>query len=164
MLASRNVAHCVITKKAASPVISQGTACRAIEGFRRRMARERTMRFRRSYLRYGAANAAKCGATTPERLWQSQRPSCETRLRNKSWAAIVVHASMLASARRRRRNLGQRTRCAWRRTRHCAIFVENVVFLGGLTFRAIKMSAAAFSFYTAARVAGLVFMTVLPCS
>jgi hypothetical protein len=58
-------------------------ACRAIEGFRRRMARERTMRFRRSYLRYGAANAAKCGATTPERLWQSQRPSYETRLRNK---------------------------------------------------------------------------------
>ena len=47
------------------------------------MARERTMRFRRSYLRYGAANAAKCGAATPERLWQSQRPSYETRLRNK---------------------------------------------------------------------------------
>jgi hypothetical protein len=47
--------------------------------------------------------------------------------------------------------------------RHCAIFVENVVFLGGLTFRAIKMSAAASSFYMAVRVVGLAFMTALPC-
>jgi hypothetical protein len=35
--------------------------------------------------------------STPERLWQSPAgSSCETRLRNKSWKAIVVHAPMLA--------------------------------------------------------------------
>ena len=53
--------------------------------------------------------------------------------------------------------------CASRRTRHCAIFAENVVFQGGLTFRGIKMSAAASSFYMAVRVVGLAFMTVLRC-
>jgi hypothetical protein len=57
----------------------------------------------------------------------------------------------------------QQRRRLWRRTCHCAIFAENAAFLGGFTFRAIKMSAAASSFYTAARGAGLVFMTVLPC-
>ncbi len=46
---------------------------------------------------------------------------------------------------------------------HCAIFAENVVFQGGLTFRGIKMSAAASSFYMVVRAVGLAFMTVLRC-
>ena len=60
------------------------------------------------------------------------------------------------------RGLCQRTWCAWRRTR-CGIFAENVVFQGGLTFRAIKMSAAASSYYMAVRVVDLALMTVLRC-
>jgi hypothetical protein len=111
----------------------------------------------------GAANAAKCGATTPERLWRSPAASsCETRLCNKSWTAILVHAPMLAVLfKKATPELGSEDWCAWRRKGHCAIFVENVVFLGGLTFRSIKMSAAASSFYMAVRVVGLALMTAL---